>query len=133
MADYGFTEETVAAHYAKVKAWTEAKSSEIPNSSPENIADEASEHKLQSKIEQHCKQEGFYLVHDRSRGRNQPGQPDCIIALPGSITLYLELKSKTGRLSADQKRVQLMLMHMGHRFYVVKSFRQFLTIVNQNK
>jgi hypothetical protein len=87
------------------------------------------ESKLQAQIEKWCKDNGFPYYHDYSRGKNKPGFPDIIIALPGGWALWLELKSKTGRLSKEQEQWRLKLMALGHEHYVIKSYRQFLEVV----
>lgn len=92
--------------------------------------DPISENALQDKIEGFCTEWGFYWFHDRSRGKNKPGHPDLVIAMKGGRTLWIELKSKSGRLTADQKRVRLMLMQLGHEFHEVRSFKRFLEVVN---
>jgi hypothetical protein len=95
--------------------------------------DEGPESSLQSKIEKWCIDHHFYFIRDRSRGRNTPGQPDLVIALPDRRTLWIELKSKMGRLRPEQIRVIQQLILHGHEIHVVKSFRQFLTIVHEDK
>ena len=96
-----------------------------------NFPDLAPEYKLQSNIEKYLTDHGFYFFHDRSRGVNRAGQPDLVIALPGARTLWLELKSATGRLSPDQKLTRQMLLALGHEFYKVRSYRSFLEIVKK--
>lgn len=92
-------------------------------------ADDEPEHKLQARIEKWCDERGFYHFHDRSRGDNRPGHPDLVIALAGR-TLWLELKSRGGRLSPEQQKVILMLQYLGQEVHEVRSFKQFLDVVN---
>jgi len=91
-------------------------------------ADEGPESSLQAKIERWCIDNYFYFIRDRSRGKNTPGQPDLVIALKDR-TLWLELKSKTGRLRPDQVKVIRQLLFLGHEVHKVTSFKQFLRIV----
>lgn len=93
-------------------------------------ADPGKEIDLQGKIERFCRDHGFYLFHDRSRKQNAPGFPDFVIALPGGRVVWLELKSARGRLRPEQKKVRLMLLALGHEWHEVRSYRQFLGIVN---
>ena len=93
-------------------------------------ADEEPEHKLQAKIEKYCRDHGWYFFHDRSRGDNRPGHPDLVIALAGR-TLWLELKSRNGRLRPEQQKVILQLLALGHEVHELKSFKRFLEIVNR--
>lgn len=97
---------------------------------PRDSFDHAPESDLQRKCEDLCTERGLPFFHDRSRGKNRPGFPDLVIALPGGRTAWCELKKpKTGRLTDDQKRWRLMLLHLGHEWYEVRSFRQFCGIV----
>ena len=57
------------------------------------------------------------------------GWPDGVMALPKGRVIFLELKNKDGSLKEDQVKYQLKLMALGHEWYVVRSFRQFLDIV----
>jgi hypothetical protein len=83
---------------------------------------------LQRKIEKWLTDRGIAVVHDRSRGKNKPGQPDIIAAMPYGVTLWLELKGSKGRLSEEQKLFRLQLVRLDHLFYEVRSFRRFLEI-----
>lgn len=100
-----------------------------PNLPP--VVDDQPERVLQNRVEAYCQENALYAFHDRSRGKNTPGHPDLIIAMPGGRTLWLELKSKTGRLSSDQARVRLMLMALGHEWHEVRSYRQFLALLQE--
>lgn len=93
--------------------------------------DPGPESDLQNKIEKYCEEHGYLFFHDRSRGKNEPGFPDLVIAMPEGRTLWLECKSKTGRMSDDQKRWRLMLLYMKHEHHQVKSYRVFLKIVGK--
>jgi Holliday junction resolvase-like predicted endonuclease len=90
--------------------------------------DPAPESQLERKIEQWLTEHGIAWIHDRSRGANRPGQPDIIAAMPHGATLWLELKSAQGRLSAEQKTFRLLLLQRDHLWYEVRSFRAFLEI-----
>lgn len=91
--------------------------------------DSGLERDLQAKIEEYCKEHGYPFFHDRSRKCNVPGFPDLVIALPGGRTLWIELKSKSGRLDSEQKRFRLMLLALGHEWHMCRSFRHFARIV----
>jgi hypothetical protein len=99
------------------------------NSPP--VVDDQPERALQDRLEAYCRENGLYAFHDRSRRKNAPGHPDLVIACPGGRVLWLELKSRTGRLTADQKRVRLQLLCCGHEFHLIRSYRQFLDLVEE--
>lgn len=93
--------------------------------------DTGPERKLQERIETYLKQEGFYFFHDRSRGANKAGQPDLVVALYEGRVLWLELKSKHGRLSPEQIMTRRMLLALGQEFYEIRSFKVFLNIIQK--
>jgi len=95
-------------------------------------ADDGPEWQLQDQVESWCKQNGFYVFHDRSRRKNVRGTPDLIIAMPKGRTLWVELKTKTGRLAPEQRRVGELLRACGHQWATIKSFDQFLRLVYGN-
>ncbi len=83
---------------------------------------------LQRMIETWCEEHGYPYFHDRSRGANRSGFPDLVIALPAGRTLWVELKSSRGRMSAAQNRWRMMLLHLGHEHHVIRSYREFLRV-----
>lgn len=93
-------------------------------------ADQGKEIDLQAKIERFLADRGYYFFHDRSRKENARGMPDLVIAMPEGRVLWLELKSAGGRLRPEQKMVRLKLLALGQEWYEVRSFRQFVDIVN---
>jgi len=132
-----WTEEQLAAYQQRCRKYG---SLIIPNEDLREIEamghkpDDEPEFTLQRKCEALCTERGYPFFHDRSRGKNKAGFPDLVIALPGARTAWCELKKpKTGRLSPEQKRWRLMLMHLGHEWYEVRSFRQFCRIVADAK
>jgi hypothetical protein len=94
-----------------------------------DVADEGKESLLQMKIESYCKDRGFYFFHDRSRGKNPEGNPDLVICLPKGRTVWVECKSKDGRLSEAQKKVATQLLGAGHEWHEVRSYNRFLSII----
>lgn len=97
------------------------------------VSDPGPEKDLQAKAEKLCREKGYHFFHDRSRGANVPGQTDLVIAMPKGRTLWVELKSRHGRLSADQKRVRMILSALGHEWHEVRSYQQFVTILDRDK
>ena len=52
------------------------------------------------------------------------GVPDRIVLMPGGRTIYVELKSRGGRLSPPQRRMHTKLRDMGFRVEVLWTIRQ---------
>lgn len=124
-----WTREELEAYQARRRA--DSSPQGTISLSEDHEADPGPEHALQGKIERFCEENGLYYFHDRSRGENKPGHPDLVVALTNGRTLWLELKSQTGRLTKDQKRIRLMLMALGHEFHVVRSFKRFLEVIHR--
>lgn len=59
------------------------------------------------------------------------GAPDLVVALKQRV-VFLEMKSPTGRCSAEQKAVHKKLEALGHEIYVVRSLAAFRAAI-QNK
>jgi len=94
-------------------------------------SDDGPERTLQSKSQKFLDEHGYFYFHDRSRGDNQRGLPDLVVALPGGRTAWIELKTKTGRLRPDQIQSQLKLMSCGHVFRVVRSYKAFVATIQE--
>lgn len=58
------------------------------------------------------------------------GETDFIIALPSGVTLWLECKTKTGKLSPEQVIVRHRLLHAGHSYSIVRSYNDFLNALH---
>jgi hypothetical protein len=94
-------------------------------------ADDGLEAVLLRKISSYFAERGIYFFHDRSCGKNKSGHPDITACLPKGRVVFLELKSKMGRLSDQQRSVKLKLLGTGHEFYECRSFKRFLEIINE--
>ena len=95
------------------------------------IPDKGLESKLQAKIIRYALDNGFPCFHDRSRKKNTAGWPDLVLCCPNGIVLFLELKSKSGRLSKDQESMRLKFLFLKHNWYEVRSYKKFIDIINQ--
>lgn len=71
----------------------------------------------------------FYGTTARATGRTL-GEPDIICAADRGRTFYIELKTKTGKLSTDQQAVHAHLRKLGHEVFVVRSLQEFKEIVD---
>jgi hypothetical protein len=96
-------------------------------------ADPGPESRLQEKIETWCQEWGRpYLSlrqSKRAKGFIRQTWVDVTIGLPGGRTLYLELKSKSGRMSEEQEQLRLQLLALGHEVHEVRSYKRFLQVV----
>uniref|UniRef100_A0A6M3LFT5 VRR-NUC domain-containing protein n=1 Tax=viral metagenome TaxID=1070528 RepID=A0A6M3LFT5_9ZZZZ len=96
-------------------------------------ADEGPESRLQGKITKYCKDHGYpalsFRQSQKAKGFLTKGWADVTVLLPKSRTIFLELKSSKGILRAEQKGLKQIALYLGHEWYKVTSYRQFLGIV----
>jgi len=100
---------------------------------PEQFADLGPESALQSKIKVYCKGKGWpILSFPRTADVKKflpPGYPDVVLSLPYGHTLYLELKAARGIWKEKQQLIAGQLNQLGHQYFVVRSYKKFLEIV----
>lgn len=129
-----WTEDQLSEYLARRNRLKGSTTDYLPGNDVEAVpADDIPESALQRKIERYCEGHAFYVFHDRSKCVNKKGFPDLLIALHHGVVLFCELKSRSGRLTTEQKMVRLHLIRLGHQYHVVKSFKQFLGIVEAIK
>jgi hypothetical protein len=118
-----WTPEQADSYLSRVRACAECEQEQ---------ADDGPESRLQAKIEGWCQEWGRpYLSlrqSKRAKGFIRQTWVDVTIAMPAGRTLYLELKSKSGRMSREQEQLRLQLMALGHEVYEVRSYKRFLEI-----
>lgn len=103
----------------------------------DNEADDGPEKVLQRKIVTWAKDWGHPCLSFRQSknaiGFITPGWPDITLILHKQRVVFLELKSKKGRMSEDQKMMRLQLLSHGQEIYEVRSYKQFLQIVETDR
>lgn len=79
-------------------------------------------------------QVGLFLTLDgRTVNSGIPGTPDLLFVGMDGRTVWVEVKTKRGVLSKDQKRFIARLELMGHRVGVVRSVEDALALIGENK
>ncbi len=93
---------------------------------PADAAEDESD--LQTEIIAYCRGKGWYVVWQRmdKRTRTDLGTPDLIIAQDQGRTLWVECKSREGKMRPSQIGVRLMLERLGHTHIVCRSLREFV-------
>lgn len=94
---------------------------------------------LHDAIESECKRRAWPFVHsrmDKATGQAR-GVPDFVIATNlwnglNRKVLWVECKSRTGKQSPDQMGFQMMLEKNGHDYHLIRSFTEFLKLINEN-
>ena len=120
---------------AEYDAW-DAKVRPAREKTDRQEADPGPESVLQNKIKKWANDNGYvcqcFRQSRKARGFLVPGLPDCIIALPKGVTLWLELKGASGVLSKEQKMISLQLLTCGQKWYKIKSFKRFMEVIHEN-
>lgn len=100
---------------------------------PNHKPDPGLESDLVAKIRNWAKTRGYpCLTHPQTKALSwfiPPGYPDVVLSLPYGHTLYLELKAAKGIWKEKQQLIAGQLNQLGHQYFVVRSFKRFLEIV----
>lgn len=101
-------------------------------------ADEGPESKLQGKITKLCKDKAWpclsFRQSSKARGFIIPGWPDLTVVQPDlGRVIFMELKTKTGRRTPEQKILALQFSLAGSPIHLVRSFKQALKILGEVK
>lgn len=99
----------------------------------DEVPDPGPESDLQRKAQEWMDNKGFPWIHDRSRGKNRPGQIlDLYCFLPKGRVEIFEFKVKGNTLSDEQEKTYKNLIRNGHRVHECRSFKGFLGIVDHD-
>ena len=101
---------------------------ELPADAPPGKADADQERELQRLCELELSRRGIWFLHLSPRAREKIGCPDLLFALNG-VPHAIELKSKTGRLSDEQKTALEQMAANGWRTAVVRGYGQFVEVL----
>lgn len=82
---------------------------------------------LHKQILAECSRRNLVCFHGSTahKTRRTPGEPDCVILLPGGRVLLVECKTKAGQRSEAQIDVFLRAHLLGHTVHLVRSFEDF--------
>lgn len=110
------------AHEARIAA-----ASQTCKSSESDCTDESG---LHHEIIQHCKQKMWIVFHGSMahKSKRTIGEPDFTILAPNKV-LFIECKTRTGKLSPEQAGISAWAEKLGHTIYVVRSFKEFLSVL----
>jgi hypothetical protein len=94
-----------------------------------NGADEESD--IHSEIIDECERRGWQYLHgSMSKRTNRTlGEPDFTILAKGGRVLFVECKSRTGKLSIEQLAFKVQAELNGHTVHIVRSFSDFISIL----
>ena len=89
------------------------------------------EAKLHDAIFDECRRRGWIALHGSMAERTcrTLGEPDFVILAEGGRVLFVECKSRTGKLSPAQAALQHHAAKLGHTVHLVRSLEEFLKLV----
>jgi len=97
-----------------------------------NEPTKGSEAGLHGDIMQECKRRGWIYFHgamSQATARTV-GEPDFTILADKGRVFFMEVKTKIGKLSIDQRALAMLASHLGHTVHVVRSIGDFFTLVD---
>ena len=90
------------------------------------------EAELHEQIFDECRQRGWIALHGSMAERTcrTLGEPDFTILASGGRVLFVECKSRSGKLSPAQAALKFHAEKLGHTVHIVRSLEDFLNIVS---
>lgn len=99
----------------------------------EKIIEDRRESELHRDIVEYCRKEypPWLCFHGSMAHRTwrTPGEPVFIIMADGGRTLYVEAKTRNGKVSRPQLGVMIQARRLGHTVHVVRSLDEFRKVV----
>jgi len=116
------TADQVAAHQAKFAPKTDKPKPDGPTVPEKEI------HRL---ILLECHRRGFIALHGSMAHRTfrNVGEPDICVLMSGGRVLWVEAKTRSGRISEEQEAFARRAALLGHTVHVVRSFEEFLQLL----
>ena len=88
---------------------------------------------LHEEIFDECRRRGWIALHGSMAERTcrTLGEPDFVILADGGRVLFVECKSRSGKLSPAQAALKHHAQKLGHTVHVVRSLQEFLRIASE--
>ena len=89
---------------------------------------------LHEEIFDECRRRGWIALHGSMAEWTcrTLGEPDFVILADGGRVLFVECKSRSGKLSPAQAALKFHAEKLGHTVHVVRSVEEFLALVATN-
>jgi len=86
---------------------------------------------LHEEIFSECRRRGWIALHGSMAERTcrTLGEPDFVILAGGGRVLFVECKSRSGKLSPAQSALKFHAEKLGHTIHVVRSLGEFLKLL----
>ena len=90
---------------------------------------------LHEEIFDECRRRGWIALHGSMAERTcrTLGEPDFVILADGGRVLFVECKSRTGKLSPAQAALKFHAEKLGHTVQVVRSLQEFLELTPDHR
>ena len=90
-----------------------------------------SERDLHEQVFDECRRRGWIALHGSMAERTcrTLGEPDFVILAGGGRVLFVECKSRSGKLSPAQSALKFHAEKLGHTVHVVRSMKDFLELL----
>jgi hypothetical protein len=78
-----------------------------------------------------CRLRNWLVFHGSMAHRTYrtPGEPDFVILAHGGKTFLVEAKTRQGKLTMEQRGMQLWAEKLGHKVAVVRSMKEFYQLI----
>ena len=89
------------------------------------------ERDLHEEIFDACRRRGWIALHGSmaERSHRTLGEPDFTILADGGRVLFVECKTRNGKLSPAQAALKFHAEKLGHTVHVVRSLEEFMEVV----
>lgn len=116
------TADQVAAHQARFVTKAPQKAPDGPPVAEKEI------HRL---ILLECHRRGFLALHGSMAHKTHrtAGEPDVVILMPEGRVLFVEAKTRSGRISEEQEAFANKAQLLGHTVHIVRSFEEFIRLI----
>ena len=86
---------------------------------------------LHAQIFDECRRRGWIALHGNmaERTHRTMGEPDFVIMADGGRVMFVECKSRTGKLSPAQAALKHHAEKLGQTVHVVRSMEEFLKLI----
>jgi len=117
--------KTAKAHNAGLVGEVEFGDVRICKSNAKREAD------LHAQIFDECRRRGWIALHGSmaERTHRTAGEPDFVLIADGGRVLFIECKTRTGKLSMAQQAMIAHAAKLGTTIYVIRSMEEFLKLL----
>jgi len=121
-----FTPAWLAGYLARMSGTDRASRTSLTT---QGVAEREAE--LHEKIFDECRRRGWIALHGSMAERTcrTLGEPDFVILADGGRVLFVECKSRSGKLSPAQTALKHHAEKLGHTVHVVRSMEEFLKLL----